>query len=113
MQKNNFQVALFGGVVGGALVEWAIGAIAHRREAWDWEGYWLVVPPLLCLIAFGGGAIARQRTALIGYAPFIGAWAAMMVKSGVGPLWPLGLGVMLVMGIAGVFFAWLGKKLRG
>ena len=85
----------------------------HRREAWDWEGYWLVVPPLLCLIAFGCGAIAQRRAYLIGYAPFLGAWAAMMAKSSVGPLWPLGLGVMLVMGSGGVFFAWLGKKLRG
>ncbi|MBI2677226.1 MAG: hypothetical protein HYX28_00425 [Candidatus Koribacter versatilis] len=92
----------------GAAVEIWIAQHGHRREAWDSPLYWQLGWPTMVAGGFSGGAIARRREWLIGYAPFLGNFITMVVRTGGGSLWPLGLILTGIIGSPGVAAAYLG-----
>lgn len=95
----------------GVAVEIGIGQIGHRREAWDSGSYWSLGLPLMILATLVCGFSARQRTVLIGYAPFAAQLLTMLVKTGAGSMLPLGVILMGVLGLSGVVAAFLGGLL--
>jgi hypothetical protein len=95
----------------GAAAEIGIGLATHRREAWDTGVYWSMGVPLMVLTALVCGFAARERPAVIGYAPFVAQLVALVVRTGGGSMLPLGIALMAVIGLSGVAAAFLGGRL--
>lgn len=96
----------------GMAVDVLVATFAHRREAWDSPFYWQVGWPLMVLTGFVGGWIVRRRPWMIGWAPFLGSFVSMTLRSGeLGNLWPLGVALTLVIGVPAIGAAWLGGVL--
>ena len=104
-------VMLFVAFSAGAAVEIFVAQYGHRREAWDSPLYWRLGWPAMVAAGFVCGAIARRREWLIGYAPFLGNFVTMMLRTGVGSLWPLGLILTGIIGSPSVAAAYLGSRL--
>ena len=92
--------------------------ITHRYRhvlpvAWGTDLYWQAGLPALILAALLFGFLGRWRPLAIGYAPFLGQLATMLVRnrSGIADLLP-GTGFILLLGLAGVAAAMIGGALR-
>jgi hypothetical protein len=111
MARRTTTWAWFGAAVAaGIAVEATIGQIGHRREAWDAPLYWSVGLPLMIAAALLFGFLARESPVIIGYAPFAGQLAAMIVKTGAGSMIVPGAILLAVLGAAGVVAAWIGVR---
>ncbi|MCI0348081.1 MAG: hypothetical protein L0Z53_01540 [Acidobacteriales bacterium] len=95
----------------GVAVEMLITAIANRRESWDSPYYWTLGIPAMLATALACGFYARRNLVTIGYAPFFGQLIAMLLKTGVGSMLPLGIILMAIIGSSGVAAAYFGAAL--
>lgn len=95
----------------GVAVEIALSLMAHRREAWDSEYYWIFGVPAMILAAFVCGLFARRAPVRIGYAPFFAQLITMVVRTGGGALLPLGIILVGVIGLSGVLAAFVGAAI--
>lgn len=95
----------------GVAVEIGIAVASGRRESWDSGAYWLFGLPVMVLAAFGCGWMDREHPVRVGYAPFAGQFATMLLRTGMGSLFVLGLIFIAVLGLAGVAAAMLGSRL--
>ena len=98
------------GFSGGA-VEIVIGQLTNHKEAWDTGLYWTLGWPAMVVAACGIGFLARRGAVAIGYAPFAVQFVVMMMKTGGGNMWPLGLVFMALLGLSGVAGAVVGSHL--
>ncbi len=101
----------------GVAVEIIISLVGRRREAWDSQYYWTFGVPVMILSAFICGLFARRAPVRIGYAPFLGQLVTMVARTGGGPMLPLGIILMGIIGLSGVLAAFVGaavgKRLLG
>jgi hypothetical protein len=95
----------------GVAVEILIVSTLGGREAWDSELYWKAGWTAMIAAAFLAAFFARRDRVAIGYAPFLAQFITMMVRTGGGSLWPLGLIVIGVIGLTGVAAAFVGAFL--
>lgn len=107
-QRATLWVCLVTAVVTGVIVELAIGRMSPGREAWDIAAYWSLGLPVMIAAALLFGFLAREALVAIGYAPFIGQFAAMVAKTGVGSMIVPGTFLLAVLGLAGVAAAYTG-----
>jgi hypothetical protein len=108
--KTTFGTALACSFASGFAIELLIGMFAGRREAWDSGMFWVLGYPAMILAAYVFGSAARVRPLLIGYAPFAGLLIAMLLKTGAGPLLPLGIIMMVFLGLPALLAAWWGAR---
>src|SRR5262245_57204584 len=67
----------------------ALGALTHRREAWDGAWYFLALLPALSICAGIAGWLSPRRAWLVAPALAAGQFAALFVQNpGGGNLWP-------------------------
>jgi len=97
MRQKRF--AIVASVATGAALELGIGALGHRREAWDSSLYWSVGLPAALLMAAAVGYLAGRRawywTGLIVPSQV----TVMMLRSGeMSGLWPLMVVLAFVLG---------------
>lgn len=95
----------------GVAVEILIVSAQGGREAWDSELYWKASWTAMIAASFLGAFFARRDRVAIGYAPFLAQFITMMVRTGGGSLWPLGLIIILVIGLTGLAAAFVGAFL--
>ncbi len=92
-----------------ALLYWAVvSRVAHVAEPWDAPAYWYgCYPGALLLSATGGRVIGWRAGAIV-----IGAQAPMMWLGGAagGPLWPLGLVILLALALPAIVIAALARR---
>jgi hypothetical protein len=113
----SFWVSFIVAAASGVAVEIGVGAMGHRREAWDSVAYWSFGLPLMVLVALVCGFVARRKAVPIGYAPFGAQLVTMVVKTGAGSMLPLGVIFMAILGLSGVAAAfgggWIGRTILG
>ena len=84
---------------------------AGRREAWDSSLYYYTVIPAVAVVTGILGYGLRGRAIALGLAGGVGQLVAMLVRSGLGNLWPIGCLIMVVLSIPSMITAWLGARL--
>ena len=108
-QRATVWVCIGAAAATGIAIELMVGQIGHRREAWDAPTYWSLGLPLMLAAALLFGFLAREAPVAIGYAPFAGQLAAMLVKTGAGSMIVPGAILLAILGGAGVAAAYLGR----
>jgi hypothetical protein len=110
--KDGLQILI---VTAVSLAWWlAVGAVTGRAEAWDAPDYMTLIYPLsLGLAALFGSLFPRQAWrwgAIVLFAQF----PVMVVQSGMGPLFAVGLAMLLGLSIPAMFAAegaaWLRQR---
>src|SRR5262245_9488014 len=106
-------VALLCAAAAGAAVELLITFATGRREAWDSPAYWMAGYPALVVVSAALGAIWPSGAWRLGFVAPIAQVLTMMLRTGAGSLWPLGLVVGAALGIPCSIAANAGRRMRG
>jgi hypothetical protein len=97
----------------GAGVEILVAIATGRREAWDSPSYWTLGYPVLILASALLGYLWPASAWRLGLFAPIAQVLTMMLRTGVGSLWPLGLIFGAVLGIPCALAANAGRRMRG
>ena len=96
----------------GAAVEIIVSLATGRREAWDSSAYWAIGYPALVLVSALLGALWPVRAWRLGFVAAIAQMLTMLLRSGDGSLWPLGLILGAALGVPCALAADAGRRLR-
>ena len=108
-QRVTIPLALLAGVG----LELAIHALTGRREAWDSGAYWTIGLPVVLVLSFAIGRLARGRAWLSTWLIVPAQVFTMMVRSGeLGGLWPLAVALSACLSVPFVGAAFLGTNFR-
>lgn len=95
----------------GVAIEFGIGALSGRREAWDSGLYWLLGLPAALVVAATVGYLAGRRGWYWAGLIVPSQVTAMMVRNGeIGGLWPLMVIVGSVLGAPFLLAAFLASR---
>jgi hypothetical protein len=106
-------VAVLCAAVAGVAVELLVSFASGRREAWDSPAYWMVGYPALILASAALGALWPSGAWKLGFVAPIAQILTMMLRTGAGSLWPLGLIFGAVLGVPCSIAANAGRRMRG
>jgi peptidoglycan/LPS O-acetylase OafA/YrhL len=103
---------LYALTIGLAAAVWlAPWLLLGRREAWDDSSYFLVSIPLMTLAAGYAGYRARTRAWRWPLALILGQFATLLLLQGFGNLLPLGIIVLVILGVPMMVGASIGARL--
>lgn len=104
--------ALLCAAAAGAAVELLVTFATGYREAWDSPAYWMAGYPALIVVSAVLGAIWPAGAWRLGFAAAIAQVLTMMLRTGAGSLWPLGLVVGAALGVPCSIAANAGRRMR-
>jgi len=96
----------------GAAVWLAISFLTDRREAWDSPAYFAVALPALALLSAVLGYLSPARSWRYAAAIALAQFAAMIVRDGVGSLFPLGIVAFAILAIPNAAATYAGSLVR-
>ena len=103
--RSTVNAVTIAAVVGFAL--WfATSMLTGRREPWDASAYWAIAYPLAIATCGLLGYLYSERPWRWAMVLFLAQFVAMCVRNGeLGNLWPLGMGLFVVLALPGVVAA--------
>jgi hypothetical protein len=106
-------VAIALAVAAGIAVDLLVARATGKREPWDTSAFWVLGYPALILVSavlgFRWPGSARQA----GFSASIALMITMMLRTGGGSLWPLGLVLGAALGVPCALAAHAGARMRG